>query len=75
MFVLKLSNGNKTSVFKCDASSKESVFAALKERFPKWPDAVIMKHLNNDNNYVMEARTIKSIVNEVLNEFLKKEIL
>lgn len=72
MFVLKFTSGN---VFKCDASSKESVFTALKERFPKWSDDTIMMHLNNKNNYVMESRNIKSIVIEVINEFLKKEIL
>ena len=76
MFVLNLTNKDgKTNVFKCDASSKESVINALKERFPKWPDSIIMNHVNNKSNYVMESKTIKTIISEVLNEFIKREVI
>ena len=74
--ILKAQYGDgKTNVFKCDASSKESVINALKERFPKWPDSIIMNHVNNKSNYVMESKTIKTIISEVLNEFIKREVI
>lgn len=76
IFTLKIKNKDgKTSVFKCDASSKEDVIAALRRKFPNWSDNTIMRHVGNPDNYITEGRLMKKIITEVINEFMIKNVL
>ena len=71
IFSIKTSNGT----FECDANNYSTLLKSIKERFPNMNDETIQKIINNPNNYRMEEskRNIKNIVENVLNEFMKKE--
>ena len=71
VFSIKTSNG----VFEYDANSYYALLNALKERFPRTSEDAILKLINNPNNYRMvESRmNTKSIIKEVIDEFMKNE--
>ena len=65
-----------TGTFECDATSQDELIAAIRQRFPKMSDETINKIISNPSNYRMEEnrRTMKDIINEVIDEFLTNEI-
>jgi hypothetical protein len=71
VFSIKTSNG----VFEYDGNSYYALLNALKERFPRTSEDAILKLINNPNNYRMvESRmNTKSIIKEVIDEFMKNE--
>lgn len=71
VFSIKTSNG----IFEYDGSSYYALLNALKERFPRTSEDAILKLINNPNNYKMvESRmNTKSIIKEVIDEFMKNE--
>ena len=71
VFSIKTSNGT----FEYDANSYYALLNALKERFPRTSEDAILKLINNPNNYRMvESRmNTKSIIKEVIDEFMKNE--
>lgn len=71
VFSIKTSNG----IFEYDANSYYALLNALKERFPRTSEDAILKLINNPNNYRMvESRmNTKSIIKEVIDEFMKNE--
>lgn len=71
VFSIKTSNG----VFEYDGSSYYVLLNALKERFPRTSEDAILKLINNPNNYRMVESRIntKSIIKEVIDEFMKNE--
>ena len=71
VFSIKTSNG----AFEYDANSYYALLNALKERFPRTSEDAILKLINNPNNYRMvESRmNTKSIIKEVIDEFMKNE--
>ena len=71
VFSIKTSNG----IFEYDGSSYYALLNALKERFPRTSEDAILKLINNPNNYRMvESRmNTKSIIKEVIDEFMKNE--
>ena len=74
MFKLALSNGD---FFEVEVPpSYFSLKKMVHQRFPNMKDDVIDKVLNNTNNYyekMNESKDIKSIVDGVVNNFLKEE--
>lgn len=72
IFIIKTNNG----IFRCGVTSQEELIAAIKQRFPKMNDETINKIINNPANYKMveNKRTMKDIINEVIDEFLTNEI-
>jgi hypothetical protein len=71
IFSIKTSSGS----FEYDGSVYNSLFRALRERFPKMSDDTIKKIMNNPNNYRMEEskKTAKSIIREVIDELMNNE--
>ena len=71
IFSIKTSTGS----FEYDGSVYNSLFKALRERFPKMSDDTIKKIMNNPNNYKMEEsrKTAKSIIREVIDELMNNE--
>ena len=71
VFSIKTSNG----VFEYDANSYYALLNALKERFPRTSEDAILKLINNPNNYRMveSKMNTKSIIKEVIDEFMKNE--
>lgn len=71
IFSIKTSNG----VFEYDGNSYYALLNALKKRFPRTSEDAILKLINNPNNYRMvESRmNTKSIIKEVIDEFIKNE--
>jgi predicted SprT family Zn-dependent metalloprotease len=71
IFSIKTSNGT----FECDGSVYNSLFKALREKFPKMSDDTIKKIINNPNNYRMEEnkKNMKSVIREVIEEFMQNE--
>jgi len=71
IFSIKTSTGS----FEHDGSVYNSLFKALRERFPKMSDDTIKKIMNNPNNYRMEEsrKTAKSIIREVIDELMNNE--
>lgn len=71
IFSIKTSNG----VFEYDGNSYYALLNALKKRFPRTSEDAILKLINNPNNYRMvESRmNTKSIIKEVIDEFMKNE--
>ena len=71
IFSIKTSTGS----FEYDGSAYNSLFKALRERFPKMSDDTIKKIMNNPNNYRMEEsrKTAKTIIREVIDELMNNE--
>jgi hypothetical protein len=71
MFSIKTSNGR----FEFDATSYTALLNALKERFPFTNEESIIKLINNPANYRMveNKENIKSIVESVIQEFMRNE--
>jgi hypothetical protein len=71
IFSIKTSTGS----FEYDGSVYNSLFKALRERFPKMSDDTIKKIMNNPNNYRMEEnrKTAKLIIREVIDELMNNE--
>ena len=71
MFSIKTSNGR----FEFDATSYTALLNALKERFPFTSEESIIKLINNPANYRMveNKENIKSIVESVIQEFMRNE--
>ena len=71
IFSIKTSTGS----FEYDGNVYNSLFKALRERFPKMSDDTIKKIMNNPNNYRMEEsrKTAKSIIREVIDELMNNE--
>jgi len=71
IFSIKTSTGT----FEYDGSAYNSLFKALRERFPKMSDDTIKKIMNNPNNYRMEEnrKTAKTIIREVIDELMNNE--
>jgi len=72
-FCIKTTNGT----FECDATSEENLINSIKKQFPKMSDETIQRIINNPSNYKMNERkkNIKSIINEVIDEFIENENL
>lgn len=72
VFTIKTSTGT----FECDATSQDELIAAIRQRFPKMSNETINKIISNPSNYRMEEsrRTVKDIINEVIDEILSNEI-
>lgn len=73
IFSIKTSNG----VFECEFNGDYEVLKNnIKAKFPKMRDEVIDKIMNNKANFrVMESkRNIKSIIREVIEEFMDKDM-
>ena len=69
-FVIKTTSGE----FKCKFRSEDELINKIKERFPKMNDETIRKIMSNPSNYVNEGkRTMKDIINEVIEEFIANE--
>lgn len=69
-FVIKTTNGP----FECEFTSESELISKIKERFPKMSDETISRIISNPSNYVSESKKdIKSIINEVIDEFIANE--
>lgn len=69
-FVIKTTSGE----FKCKFRSEDELINKIKERFPKMSDETVKKVMSNPSNYVNEGkRTMKDIINEVIEEFIASE--
>lgn len=73
IFTLKTSNG----VFECDADCPPAeLFKKINERFPRFDADTIIMLMGNINNYRIEENRMstKSIIKEVIQEFIDNEI-
>lgn len=70
-FVLQTTKGP----FECDFRSEEELINKIKERFPKMSDETVIRVVGNPSNYRVNERkrTIKDIINEVIDEFIENE--
>ena len=69
-FVIKTTNGS----FECEFTSESELISKIKERFPKMSDETVSRIISNPSNYVSESKKdIKSIINEVIDEFIANE--
>jgi hypothetical protein len=71
IFSIKTSTG----VFETEVTTPNDLKRKLRERFPKLSDEAIEKLFNNNANYRMveNRRNVKSIIKEVIDEFMQNE--